>query len=126
MRRDIDAVRPRATGKNGANLGNFRTNYLWGIFDRPIVCFSASPCHFGSCLCLSPIAVPSPPPSRERLPVELPRQDDTSPAITLRPGINEFKDRRRKRRVAVQPMYSSASIRVLSRQDGPSKATSST
>jgi c-di-GMP-binding flagellar brake protein YcgR len=56
---------------------------------------------------------------RERCPVELPRQDGASSAVTLRPAINEFKDRRRKRRVAVQPMYSFASIRVLSRQDGP-------
>jgi c-di-GMP-binding flagellar brake protein YcgR len=57
--------------------------------------------------------------SRDRRPMEMPRQNGMSPAITLRPGINEFKDRRNKRRVAVQPMYSFASIRVLSLQDGP-------
>jgi c-di-GMP-binding flagellar brake protein YcgR len=57
--------------------------------------------------------------NRERLPVEMPRQNDLSSATTVRSSINEFKDRRRKRRVPVQPMYSFASIRVLSRQDGP-------
>ncbi len=40
------------------------------------------------------------------------------PSVRLAPGVSEFKDRRRRRRIALQPMYTSASVRVLARQDG--------
>jgi hypothetical protein len=43
----------------------------------------------------------------------------TSPVKLVTAGVGEFKDRRRKRRVKVQPMYSSAIVRVLSKRDVP-------
>jgi c-di-GMP-binding flagellar brake protein YcgR len=46
-----------------------------------------------------------------------------SPFRVVAGGVAEFKDhfkdRRRRRRVGVQPMYTTASVRVLSRKDGP-------
>ena len=40
-------------------------------------------------------------------------------SVRLAPGIGAFKDRRRRRRIDLQPMYTSASVRVLSRRDMP-------
>jgi c-di-GMP-binding flagellar brake protein YcgR len=60
-----------------------------------------------------------PPSTRQRLPVESVRPPMVSPAVVLTPGVREFKDRRQKRRVNVQPMYTFASIRVLAKQEGP-------
>jgi hypothetical protein len=43
----------------------------------------------------------------------------TPTSIRLAPGIQDFKDRRRRRRVCLQPMYTSVSLRVLNRRDQP-------
>ena len=40
-------------------------------------------------------------------------------SVRLAPGVEDFKERRRRRRINVQPMYTFASLRVLSRCDGP-------
>ena len=40
-------------------------------------------------------------------------------SVRLAPGVQEFKERRRRRRVNLQPMYTFASLRVLSRRDDP-------
>jgi hypothetical protein len=42
----------------------------------------------------------------------------TSP-VRLSPGVQEFKDRRRRRRINLQPMYTAVSVRVLSKRDVP-------
>ena len=42
-----------------------------------------------------------------------------SPYRVVPSGVAEFKDRRRRRRVALQPMYTSASVRVLSKPGRP-------
>ncbi|MCL2646539.1 MAG: PilZ domain-containing protein [Phycisphaerales bacterium] len=42
-----------------------------------------------------------------------------SPFRVMPGGVAEFKDRRRRRRVAVQPMYTKLSLRVLSKAGGP-------
>ncbi|MGN6369316.1 MAG: PilZ domain-containing protein [Phycisphaerae bacterium] len=39
--------------------------------------------------------------------------------VRLGPGVQEFKDRRRRRRVDLQPMYTAVSVRVLARRDEP-------
>jgi hypothetical protein len=48
-----------------------------------------------------------------------PELTTTSPVKVVGAGVGEFKDRRRRRRVKVQPMYSSAVVRVLSKRNGP-------
>jgi hypothetical protein len=40
-------------------------------------------------------------------------------SVRLAPGVLDFKDRRRRRRINLLPMYTFASLRVLSRCDGP-------
>ena len=52
-------------------------------------------------------------------PIGLPAEADKSPYRVVAAGVAEFKDRRRRRRAKLEPMYTSASIRVLSRADGP-------
>ena len=42
-----------------------------------------------------------------------------SPYRVMSGGVAEFKDRRRRRRVDVQPMYTRLSLRVLSKAGGP-------
>jgi c-di-GMP-binding flagellar brake protein YcgR len=57
-----------------------------------------------------------------RMPIERSRLSVTmtDPSFRVMPAnLAEFKDRRRRRRVAVQPMYTTASVRVLSRKGGP-------
>ena len=39
--------------------------------------------------------------------------------VRLSPGVQDFKDRRRRRRVNLQPMYTTVSVRVLSKRDMP-------
>jgi len=42
-----------------------------------------------------------------------------SPFRVMPAGVAEFKDRRRRRRVTLQPMYTRLNLRVLSRAGGP-------
>lgn len=58
-------------------------------------------------------------PPRSRPVVERHTASMTATPVRLGPGVQEFKDRRRRRRVALQPMYTSVSLRVLSRRDQP-------
>ncbi len=50
----------------------------------------------------------------------------STPSLRLPMAVGEFKDRRRRRRVALQPMYTTASIRALSRKMALSMVMSST
>jgi c-di-GMP-binding flagellar brake protein YcgR len=52
------------------------------------------------------------------LPAERLQSAAASP-VRLSPGVQEFKDRRRRRRVNLPPMYTAVSLRVLSRRDVP-------
>ncbi|HUO08963.1 MAG TPA: PilZ domain-containing protein [Phycisphaerae bacterium] len=42
-----------------------------------------------------------------------------STPVRLAPAVQDFKDRRRRRRVNLQPMYTTVSLRVLARRDPP-------
>ena len=53
------------------------------------------------------------------VPAERLSQAATASPVRLSPGVQEFKDRRRRRRVNLQPMYTTVSVRVLSKRDVP-------
>ncbi len=53
------------------------------------------------------------------LPTERLSPAPSASPVRLSPGVQEFKDRRRRRRVNLQPMYTAVSVRVLSKRDMP-------
>jgi c-di-GMP-binding flagellar brake protein YcgR len=50
---------------------------------------------------------------------ERPIRATVTSQVRIAPGVGEFKERRRRRRIALEPMYTFASVRVLTRQEGP-------
>ncbi len=53
------------------------------------------------------------------IPSERPIRATVTSQVRLAPGVGEFKERRRRRRIALEPMYTFASMRVLTCQEGP-------